>query len=375
MSRQQTTNQRNLFDGFLILPRVSRNEALFQHPEAGKLFFEKWEQLSTQVLYVSVGVFAVLPAAISTLRRPYYFHWLIWAIVIVGIPTIAATALLKLHLNGYYRRLALVMAQADLAENEMHIHPASWILLMTAGLGVLLQVGSFVTFVSVNIPHTAQEPPRIEGIQPNQAVVEPGAMVTIQAGTLDRDGDKLFFTWRADDGTIIDTDEPTVSWVAPKKIPSEGKTVSISLAVSDGQANTEKQTSIIVRESPEIDAGIKRLCLMAAPLEGPQETNSNPKIKNNSAQTLSSSASIIEAKFQTKDSLSPSVAPGFTCARIREVVEAGETTAEKKVRLELLEPEVKALIVKRTKASSKDKLQGWFKCCSSSLSLICNPMC
>src|SRR5437763_1618460 len=71
-------------------------EDRLQELEADKLFLEKWDQLSTQALYVAVGVFAVLPTVLNALRSPYQVYPAIWVIVVGGLVAVCALGFTKL---------------------------------------------------------------------------------------------------------------------------------------------------------------------------------------------------------------------------------------------------------------------------------------
>src|SRR5438067_9150596 len=76
-------------------------EERLQELEADKLFLEKWDQLSTQALYVAIGVFAVLPTVLNALRSPYQMYPAIWVIVAGGLIAVCALGFTKLMNNGY----------------------------------------------------------------------------------------------------------------------------------------------------------------------------------------------------------------------------------------------------------------------------------
>jgi hypothetical protein len=348
----------------------NRYQAHLQKVEAEKLFLEKWDQLNTHALYVSVGVFAVLPTVLNALRSPYGFYSLIWVVVGVGIIASASAAFVKLHVNGYYRRLSRMIAR-DIEDINLDILPMSWIMVQIAFLAVFIQVAAFVAFIAVNIPRSFQEPPRIENLQASQLIVEPGDSISIQANAIDRDRDTLSYTWQTSAGTIIDDNEPNITWVAPKSIASDEERISVSVVVFDGRTHSERDTSVIVRESPEIKAGIHRLCLMAKPIEASIDNASNVALREGH-NTRRSSSSPVKIDFQSETRDTPQLKPGHACTTIREFVQEGETKQERQTRIELAKSEIESQIEMQTRSSTRKEK----RCCSEVLlPFFCNPTC
>jgi hypothetical protein len=356
-----------------------QTSALFNKDYKGIMFFEKWDQLSSQVLYISVGVFAVLPTAIAALRKPYRMGWLVGLLIGVGLIAIWTAAILKLHLSGYFRRLALLNAGVSLTDEEKRIEPNSWRLFKWAGRAAFLEIITFIVFIGFNIPTTFQEPPRVTDVRASQTVVEPGTSVTLQVTASDRDDDLLTYTWAPPrDGTLVDKDQPAATWVAPKMIKSAEEEFPLSVDVYDGHEHVTKSVVVFVREPPEIQAGIQRLCLMQDTIdnaEGEPDSASGKKI-GYTQQSLPHSP-FVKVNFQSEAAAQTTTGVGLNCPRYENFVRTGvASVAEEKARIDVAETSLRD----RFTSALKKLLGGGKKgkelpCCGKSLNPFtrCKP--
>jgi hypothetical protein len=104
----------------------------------------------------------------------------------------------------------------------------------------------------------ANQPPVIQQIVGPTAWI-PGSSAQITCLASDPDGDKLTYTWTADNGTI-DGKGPTITWAAPLGM---GK-YNVSVVVSDGKGGEVKSTteeSVVINDNGSVnpDAVILRL--------------------------------------------------------------------------------------------------------------------
>jgi hypothetical protein len=343
-------------------------EVQTQLAEADKSFLEKWDQLVTHSLYISIGVFGIFPTVLSSLRGPYRYPQFLWFLTATGVLAIVGLAVSKSHFSGYYRRLFRQLRDFDYS--ELKLQPSTFILVQSSLIMLCVEVICFIAFIAINLTASFQEPPRFAGIQASSLVVTPGTPVTLQANATDRDQDILEYDWQASGGTLIGKKEPTATWVAPDSI-KDGETFQIEAAVGDGHSRVIHSTTVIVRESEEVRAGIDRLCLMAAPLEPPSKPV--PSTTSFEGRSEVDTNTIFQhTGFRTIPVVDTNFTTGPACERLSAFVEQGQNEQAKKNRIALAEKEIQSVSQNGRKAS-KDK---WGRCCSTSLvPIFCNPNC
>jgi hypothetical protein len=343
----------------------NKQEAEGKEVEAKKWEFEKFEQIVNQPLYISLGIFAIFPTLYILLRTPYTQRWLLWGIAITGGTALIMGAIVKHFVASYSEKISLWIKNAK-NKPELDFGDLLKGILQIAFYSAIIQFIFFVLFVAFNIPHSFNEPPRIESLKVSQSVVKPGESVSIQAVVVDRDQDINTYEWNnkiageiSDEkiGEITDANDSTVTWVAPKTVKSGEQKVDISVKVRDSQDNeTVEKTTIIVRESPEIKAMIQKICIMAKPLEMAVAST----VKRASFKKYVSRPSFSPVKIQMiQPSNPPQLRSGAACEeKIREVVDSVETEAEKKVVGEAIQEEIKTG-VDAVKSPDKSRLRRW----------------
>jgi hypothetical protein len=307
----------------------------FKDDESLKLFLGKIEELTNHVLYVSIGVFAVLPVALTNLRRPYAYSFLVTILICFGVFATLVGAVLKVASNGYYRRVSRLLTSVY----QTDISPIFWITFQLAEVAAFVQVAAFVVFIAVNAPKALQKTPQVESIKIEKSIVEPGDVVPVSVSAEDADDDRLTYRWEANGGTVVNSDTSTTTWLAPASISSAEQPFNIRAYVSDGTSEGYRDAAVLVRQSPTIQGNVERLCLMAKPLAASTGTDEN-----------------------------------VACDQIRKYIQEADTSAEKTSRVELVESQMKKQTELPAKLSGKKKR--WFGCCTTALlPLFCDPGC